>query len=260
MKGLKLISGFNLKFKEWLSIPLLILVLFFVMAFASIKQQKKVVKNIFVEINSQDDIYFIDEQTVLKLATLEERDPLLGRNSSEVNLREIEQRIKINKFAHQVHAYKDIKGDLYINVKQSLPIARLISQNYQGYISDKGFLLPLSNQYTPRTLIVTGQGVDRLCVKEVYNDSIALSYFNLIKRIYEDTFLRTLFHMVDIQLNGEISLYPVIGKQVFLFGYPDAIDEKIQKIKIYFYKIAPSIGWNKYTYVNVKFNNQIIAE
>ncbi|MFQ3575419.1 MAG: hypothetical protein SNJ77_03185 [Cytophagales bacterium] len=260
MKVLNNISFKAPKLKQWVSISIAISFLLSLMAFSGIKQQSKVVKEISVDINTDDEIFFIDENTVLDLATLSERDPLVGRNTHEVDLKEIEARVKSNQFAHEVDAQKDTKGDLHIKVKQCKPIARIIFQNKQHYISDKGTLLPMSEKFTAKVPVLIGQGVYRLSSSDLSKDSLAAPYFELLTKLINDRFFNALIHTIDINLNGDINLYPLVGKQVFLFGEPSEIEDKLLRIKIYYHKIAPSMGWNKYEFVNVKFKNQIIAE
>ena len=53
---------------------------------------------------------------------------------------------------------------------------------------------------------------------------------------------------------------PQFSKQKIIFGYPDNLDEKFEKINIFYKKIVPAKGWNTYRTVNVKFKNQIICD
>ena len=57
-----------------------------------------------------------------------------------------------------------------------------------------------------------------------------------------------------------IIIHPQLSKQKIIFGYPVDLDEKFNKIMLFYKRIAPLKGWNTYKTVNVKFKNQIVCD
>ena len=83
---------------------------------------------------------------------------------------------------------------------------------------------------------------------------------NMINLINEDDFFRKIISEIDIDRNKNIVIHPVISKQKIIFGYPDMLEEKFQKISLFYNDIVTAKGWNTYKSVNVKFKNQIICD
>ena len=65
---------------------------------------------------------------------------------------------------------------------------------------------------------------------------------------------------LEINSSKNIVIHPQFSKQKIIFGYPDDLDEKFEKINLFYKKIVPAKGWNTYRTVNVKFKNQIICD
>ena len=65
---------------------------------------------------------------------------------------------------------------------------------------------------------------------------------------------------MEINKTGEVEFIPQVTKQVVEFGLPEEIDQKFKKLKIFYKEVLPREGWNKYSRVNLKYNQQIIAE
>ncbi len=64
----------------------------------------------------------------------------------------------------------------------------------------------------------------------------------------------------EIAKDGDITLYPQIGRQTIDFGQPENIEDKFKRLDIFFKKILPVKGWNYYQKVSIKYNNQIVCE
>ena len=63
-----------------------------------------------------------------------------------------------------------------------------------------------------------------------------------------------------VDSNKNIVIHPYLSKQKIIFGYPDMLEEKFNKISLFYNKIIPLKGWNIYKSVNVKFKDQIICD
>jgi cell division protein FtsQ len=82
----------------------------------------------------------------------------------------------------------------------------------------------------------------------------------MINFIDEDEFWKAQIAQIEIDKAGEMLIYPQVGKQVIEFGTADNYEVKLKKLKLFFKKILPYKGWNTYTKVNIKYNNQIVCE
>ncbi len=228
--------------------------------FTITQQATKLVQTVVINIDTQDDIYFIDEKEVHSLMSNHGKEELEGIELVKINLKELEQRIKRNTFAHEVQVYKDLKGVIYADVKQCRPIARVIHKDSDFYISDKGTILPMSDQFTARVPVITGIHTGKLLIEDFANDNTTAPYFTVLQLLDKDKFLKALVAEIDINGKGEMTIYPQIGKQIFEMGFPDHPTDKFDKLKLFYTKIVPVKGWNRYERVCLKYDNQIITE
>ena len=64
---------------------------------------------------------------------------------------------------------------------------------------------------------------------------------------------------ITVQDNGDLVMVPRKGKEKFLFGKPDNIQDKFSRMEKYYTGIVPAKGEGFYSTVNVKYNGQIIC-
>ena len=65
---------------------------------------------------------------------------------------------------------------------------------------------------------------------------------------------------IHVEDNGDLTLIPREGKERFLFGKPDRIEEKFELMSYYYRSIVPAKGKDFYSSVNLKFDKQIICK
>lgn len=234
---------------------------FVAVGFVEVRHEQRTISKININIDKEYDNYFIDQEDVMNLLTDNGRVELIGDNHDRVNLKELENKVEKNSFAHNVEVYRDVKGDLTVDVEQCKPIARILrSDGNDFYVSNYGTVVPLSNKFTARVIIVDGAYTNRFPEGKFGEDSITKPYFDLLTKIEGDEFLKPLVTQMSIDSDGRIYLYPQLGDQVFELGPPTDINHKLGKIRIFYDKIVPKMGWNKYKRINLAYLGQIISE
>ena len=218
--------------------------------------------DISVEIENRTVNFFIDEEDVMSLVMMGERDSILGDKFGRVDLKEIEDRIESHSFVKDAQVFRDLRGHLVVRAHQSRPVARLIADNgRQAYISEEGKLLPVSSKYTSRVVVLTGGYLSKVTqLKTVAQDEYAMKLFELIDYINNHRFWQMQIGEVNVARNGDVTMYPQVGRQKLEFGKAEELDKKFKKLKIFFKEIMPTKGWNAYSRVNVAFGDQIICE
>lgn len=248
------------KIKTWLIATVAGIVVLSAIGFTTAKQEFKTVKNIKVEISKDHNHEFIDEAEVLKLMTSSGKEELIDAEVRTINLKTLESRIKKNTFAHSAHVHKDLAGNLYVTVEQAHPIARVVMPSGDFYVSDKGVVLPMSEKFTARVPVVSGKMTGKLLRQDFAKDSVTAPFFKFFQIIQEDRFLQAVIAEIDLNAQGQVVIYPQIGKQYFVFGTLDNLEDKILKMKIFYKNILPVKGWNFCEKVNLEFKDQIITE
>jgi cell division protein FtsQ len=63
-----------------------------------------------------------------------------------------------------------------------------------------------------------------------------------------------------INTDKEIELYPAVGGHKIIFGKGDDIEEKFEKLKVFYREGLNSIdSWNKYSSINLKYKSQVVC-
>jgi cell division protein FtsQ len=242
-------------------IALLVIILLGSIGFVEKKYGDRMCNSIQVDIDNQFENYFINESDVIDLITNRGEQRIIGKSFEELELKEIESELLKSKFIHKAEVFKNLKGNLLINIDQSRPIARMMSKKMSDrYISDNGEILPLSKRYTARVVLIDGTFADNAKLYNLNTSENGRQLLDLLMFIEKDKFWKAQIAQMNIDKKGNIKMYTQVSKQVVEFGRPVDIHEKFKRLKIFYKDILPTKGWNSYERVSVKFKDQIVCE
>jgi cell division protein FtsQ len=251
----------NIKLKKGFVIVVLSIGTLALISFVEKKQCGKVFKDIHITIDNEYDNYFVDEEEVMNIMTAYHRENIINRKYEDINLKVLEQRIKSHKFVEDAQVFKDHKGNLMVEIKQCRPIARVIQPDGpHAYIGIRGNTLTTSEKFTARVVIVDGKFTQKLLQPGFLNSPEGKPYLNFLTMIDQDKFWKAQVAQVSIDPLGDITIYPQVGDEVILLGKPEDLKSKFSRLKLFYKKILPQKGWNKYDLVNLKYKDQIICE
>lgn len=223
-------------------------------------QGNRTCRGIVVNIDNQFENYFVNEKDVVNLLTSGGK-MIVGARMNELELRQIESRLENHKFIQNAEAYKDLKGNLIINIDQSRPVARIMGKKMPDrYISARGKVLPTSRSFTTRVMLITGPWPDNPQLHNMNDTETGQALMNLIRHINDTPFWKSQIAEMYINKHGEVTFYTQVSKQRVEFGKAENIENKFRKLKIFYKKILPAKGWNNYEKVSIKYNNQIVCE
>ncbi len=228
--------------------------------FSSVKRSNRVLNDVKVDIETQDGNYFIDKASVMKLLQSEEGLPVLGSALGDLDLRALEKKVQRNPFVKKSEVYKDLKGNLLVRVKLVKPIARIFnSKGTDIYIDNEGYLLPANGKQTARVPIIE---LDRQFSWEenITETSYGQDLLALLEYIGADKFWKAQIAHLIIGKDGEITMLPQVSKQEIAFGKPEDFERKFKKLDVFYKEILPNKGWNTYSRVSLKFENQIVCQ
>ncbi|MBK0402211.1 hypothetical protein I5M27_04400 [Adhaeribacter sp. BT258] len=230
--------------------------------FAGERQQQKNCEKVNIAIENEYNNYFISEKEVSELLTKDGAEKIAGLNRSEINLKNLEMRIKAHKFVKDAQVSRDLKGNLKVSIKQNRPIARLIHENSDNdvYIDDEGNILPLSERFTARVIPITKSVQSPALNNAFFQDSVGQAYLSLLQFIDHDAFWKAQLAQMHIEADGKVTFQPQVGDQKIEFGMPEDIERKFKKLMIVYKQVLPQMGWARYKRVNIEFNDQIICE
>lgn len=227
--------------------------------FSLVRNEKKKVAALSVEVLDQEGYFFTDNREVTDIITQENNGSVTGMMLGHLTPKTLEQKVEANPFVKDAQVYRDIKGHVQVKVEQSKPIARIFTNGGQDrYIDSEGNIMPVNARHTARVPLV------EMDFEVGWSDMFASSYstqvFELLQYISQNDFWRAQIAHILLKKDGEVVLSPQVTKQAVVFGKPEEIEEKFNRLMTFYQKILPVKGWNTYQRVNVKFENQIICE
>jgi len=219
-----------------------------------------------VSINIEDDSAngFLSVGEIKKILEQSRLYPL-NKKMSDINPRDIEERLKASPFVNSAQCYKTQDNNVHISITQRMPIVRI--KNMRGedyYLDDKGGIMP-NSKYTSDLIIATGH-ISRQYARN------SLSY--LAKTLMASDLWRNQIVQINVLPDLGIELVPRVGEHIVFIGHLPQVRDKAQREKATadfvnkkmrrlekFYKYGLSqAGWNKYPYINIEFDNQIICK
>jgi len=258
MKSMKKLK-FNIKREA--SIVGIVLVVFGLIAFTERMKGDVAVRDIHVRIENVHENHYVDEDDVMRLMAIN-KDNLRGTSMSKLNFRNIERKIMNDPFIKDAELYSDLKGDILVSVELRRPVARIVrNDGPDAYIAEDGTIMPVSEKFTSRVILISGAYVRTLLQMEnILQTEEGVQLMNMITTIRDDEFWRAQIAQLDIDSKGRITVMPQIGDENIEFGKPENLEVKFSKLMIFYKEILPRVGWNKYSRVNLEYEGQIVAE
>ena len=88
----------------------------------------------------------------------------------------------------------------------------------------------------------------------------AKKYLTGIGRIFvENSFWNSEIEQINVLKDGSVELVPRVGNHIVYLGEPFNIERKLKRLYDFYVYGLNKIGWNKYQYINLEFDNQIIC-
>jgi cell division protein FtsQ len=139
------------------------------------------------------------------------------------------------------------------------------------YIAEDGSIMPLTNNFSPFVLVASGHIDEPFNNRQIRNileidlnnlnkkEKILYNVFRLVKYIYKDEFWRSQIVQIYVNEKYEFELIPRVGPHIIAFGDISYYKEKFEKLKTLYLEGFNKTGWNNYTTLNLKFENQIVC-
>lgn len=260
--------NFHLNWKRTLFIVLdVLLAVYLGLAMTSFNRpdvEDMICSKVSISIDDDNTNGFLSANEVKSILTKQKLYPYEQRMST-VNPRQIEEYLKQSPFVKTAECSKMKNGHVNITITQQLPILRIKSSNGTDYYLDStGGILP-NSKYTSDLIIATGQ----------ISPEFAKAYLTpLAKTIAASQFWHNQIEQINVLPDQGIELIPRVGEHIIFLGYlPKAktisqrqktisenVTSRLRRLeKFYKYGLSEA-GWNRYYYISLEFDNQIICK
>ena len=242
------------------------------LAFVSKKERQVKVENLDITVNSKGQNDFVDEDDVKEFFS-ERQDVILNAEVKNVNINALEKALNSHPAVENADLSVDVNGDIKISVTQRTPLVRVLTMGGESYYIDtQSKLMPLSDKFTARVLVVNGYihepysrrymfSVNEIAKNEIFKEvSMLDDIYDMADFITKDTVLNGLIHQLSINKEKEFEMFPSIGNHKIIFGDATDIAEKFEKLKLFYLNgLNKTDNWNKYSTVNLKYKNQVVC-
>lgn len=244
-----------------------VLAFYLVMAVTSWNTPNKghrVCTKVDINISDSNNAGFLSADEIKKILQKDQLYPL-DKQVKFIEPRKIEEALKIGPFVNTAQCFVSENGNVSITISQLMPIVRIKSNSGADYyLDDHGGLLP-NSKYTSDLIIASG------------NINRWFAHYGiapLAKAINKSEFWLNQIEQIHVLPDRGIELIPRIGDHILFIGYlpikknkeenekeiAEFVKKKLTRIeKFYRYGLSKA-GWNKYAYINVEFDNQIICK
>ena len=229
-------------------------------SFTSAKNDRRTIHDVIVEIQEEHGSYFVDQSEVISLLNAANTDYVLGSTIGRLELTLLEHRIEAHPFVQDADVFHDLRGNLRVMIRQARPVARIYNGNSDDrYIGRSGAILPTDAKHTARVPLIETErdmGWDESLTANK-EGRLLMEFLHFLDA--SDFWKAQIAHII-IEKGGDYVLFPQVTKQKIIFGQPTQLASKFGKLELFYKEILPKKGWNYYSSVNLKFENQIVCE
>lgn len=175
-----------------------------------------------------------------------ETDSFRGNYLHDINTALLEEKLEAHPMVRSAEVYFEMNGEVYLEVWQRQPILRFFDGSKSFYWDSEGAEMPLSKHFTAYVPLYYG------------TPSNPEELFDLVLALRADTFCRD--HISGIsEVDGDYILTAHKGKHEIVLGSASDFSDKIERLKLFYDKTIPQVGWDKYSKVNLKYAGQVVC-
>ena len=237
------------KIFNWTNVRLILMLclVVFLFSFTINRNEKRKLSKIDVVFVGKNNL-FIKAETVDKLL-IENMNNRLAIGKDKLDLNKLERILDSNAMIDESDVFVSIDGVLKAVVKQKTPVARVVDESESFYIDYKGSKMPLSDNFTARVPLVSGN------VTSENKEKLA----QLFRVIYEDEFLKKNIIGIQVLPNSSLKMFNRNYDYQIVFGSLNNFETKFKNYKAFFQKAVLDSTLYKYKMIDLRFTKQVVC-
>jgi cell division protein FtsQ len=239
--------------------------------FTENRQAEMLCSEVNISFIESHDQAFVEKGDVLQAIYDKFGEPE-GKTLHSINISLLENIINNNPFVAHAEVFSTIDGKLNIEVIPRNPIVRIVNYfNESFYIDDEGVFMPLSEKYSASVPVATGFIYDREAdhhVRGITGKEITDTSFHSpgIEKVYlladyirHHEFWNAQVEQVFVNSDGDMELIPRVGNHTIVLGDEKDMNEKFNKLFLFYKEGLSKQGWEKYGVINLKYKDQVVC-
>lgn len=233
---------------KWNDVRLVLILaaVIFLYSFSSKRNENRKLKAAEIEFAENEN--FITHDKVNKLL-IQNYDNVTGIQKVKLDLNSVEKTLDTNPMIEKAEVYATIDGRIKAVVKQKKPVGRVYEGSKSYYIDYNGDVMPLSENYTARVPLVTGN------IEESGREKLHM----LLRYIHDDDFLKKNIIGLEVKQGGSIKMMNRNYGFEILFGRVVNIEKKFNNYKAFFQDAVKDTLIGQYKTINLKFTQQVVC-
>ncbi len=235
-------------------------------SFTEVRHGQKHCLAVVVRLDNIDGHQFLTRRDVTGYLTNQGADPVIGKSFGEIDFHQLENRLLNYGLVKKCEVSRDLPGNLVVTIEQPRPVARLMSsgdglRSASGqYISEEGRFFALSMNYSARVPLVSGAYFTKQRQAGRHGLPTDGPLMELLRFVQQDPFWRAQIVEMNVDEQGEVTMWPQVGHHRIEFGPPTDILPKFRKLKLLYTTILPAQTWERYSRISVQYRNQLVCE
>jgi len=208
-----------------------------------------VCKELKINIIDDSDLHYLTDADIMTAITKAGLSPV-GKDLATVNTAEIKSKLEENRLIKRAECYKTIDGTVRIKVYQRIPVLRIFSAKGSYYVDNEGEIMPVPGNFAAYVPVASGFIDDGFAKKQLYEFAMFLQ---------QDKFWNSQIKQIYVSANGDIELTPSVGNHQIILGEIENYKQNLDKLRLFYEKGLSKVGWNKYSVINLKYDNQVVC-
>jgi len=227
------------------------------------KQKKNACKDYSITIKgSAGKDFFLSEPDIVRLLKTASKGNIKGQQKASFNLQQMENLLEENVWIKDAQLYFDNRDVLHVVVAERRPVARIFTSSGKTfYIDENEKGIPLSQNMSIKVPVFTGVPDKENRSKK---DSLLIHDIRVTAEfISGNSFWASQVAQIDLAPSGggslEFEMVPVVGNHMVKLGSGENIQQKFNRLFIFYQQVLARSGFDKYKTIDVRFAGQVVG-
>lgn len=193
---------------------------------------------------------FLQTQDIISVLPLDITDTV----PQPIRLADVEHALSEKiPYAREVNAFvSPTTHKMTIQVRSRKPILRYFSDSGSFFLDDEGKPMQTKPGVSVYVPVVRASQLD--------DESIEKILFPLAQFLQKHEEWRTFFSLIELNSPTQLHFYPRVGDYIFEVRGVEHLEEDLGKIKVFYDKIVPQVGSNRYQLIKLSYKGQIVCK
>lgn len=247
--------------RQWMLSIAVFLIILLVLLWSKLNfaGKNRIINEVRVEINTADTSFqFLTQQEISNFVEDKIGNPI-GKPASEVSLTELEIELNRIPYIHRAIVYVSFDGKLKVQITERQAIAQISGSDQTYFFDTAGMIMKKNKIKGPNVIIMNGYIPFKMTHGKKMGHKKALELLELAKYIQTQPLWNMQFEQCYVDKLERFLLFPRVGSHSIVLNNVVNLDKKFENLRLFYVKGLPLVGWNKYSEIEISYENQIVG-